>query len=217
LDEIGELDGAIQVKLLRVLQSREFCRIGDTAPRRFAGKVIAATHRDLEREMDAGRFREDLYYRLCADRIHMPTLREQVAAHPDDLRNLIQILARRIAGPAQAEWLADEVQRWVVAELGIDYPWPGNVRELEQCVRNVLVHCEYRSRRGTPRRSAEADELAALVHSRALSADDLLQRYVELVYAETGNLHEAARRLGMGWRTVRAKIGSRERRAASAD
>ena len=67
LDEIGELDAAIQVKLLRVLQSRTFQRIGETKPRRFEGKVIAATNRDLDEEIGAGRFRSDLYYRLCAD------------------------------------------------------------------------------------------------------------------------------------------------------
>jgi len=193
LDEVGELDGAIQVKLLRVLQSREFCRIGETEPLRFAGKLIAATHRDLEAEIAAGRFREDLYYRICADRICMPTLREQLAAHPEDLRNLIVVLARRIGGAAQAEWLADEVHRWIVGELGLDYPWPGNIRELEQCVRNVLVRGEYRAR---------------------LTADELLQRYVELVYADAGNLQEAARRLGMDWRTVRTRVAARGERKA---
>ena len=215
LDEIGELDGAIQVKLLRVLQSREFCRIGETVPRRFAGKVIAATHRDLEHEIAAGRFREDLYYRICADRICMSTLREQLADHPDDLGNLIGIVARRVGGPVQAEWLAEEVERWIVDELGIDYAWPGNIRELEQCVRNVLVHGEYRARRVEPRAPDAADELAAQFRSAALSADELLQRYVELVYANAGNLQEAARRLGMDWRTVRTKLGVRSDREAA--
>lgn len=69
LDEIGEVDAGIQVKLLRVLETRTFQRLGDTAERRFRGKVVAATNRDLAREMEAGRFREDFYYRLCADRI----------------------------------------------------------------------------------------------------------------------------------------------------
>ena len=67
LDEIGELEPALQVKLLRVLQERTFHRIGDTRERRFSGKLIAATNRDLAAEIQAGRFREDLYYRLCAD------------------------------------------------------------------------------------------------------------------------------------------------------
>ena len=69
LDEIGELEPAIQVKLLRVLQTRTFQRLGETRDRRFQGKIVAATNRDLAREMPAGRFREDLYYRLCSDLI----------------------------------------------------------------------------------------------------------------------------------------------------
>src|SRR5262249_2927350 len=145
--EIGELDSAIQVKLLRVLQSREVYRIGETQPRRFAGKVIAATHRDLEQAIDAGRFREDLYYRICADRIRMPTLREQLAANPEDLRKLVLIISRSVAGPELSQGLADEVHGWIDENLGANYPWPGNIRELEQCVKNILVRGEYDTRR----------------------------------------------------------------------
>jgi DNA-binding NtrC family response regulator len=113
LDEIGELDAAIQVKLLRVMQSRLFQRIGETTPRRFEGKVIAATNRDLAQEITAGRFREDLYYRICADLIATPTLREQLADAPEDLRNLLRIVAGRVAGAAEADRLANEVAQWV--------------------------------------------------------------------------------------------------------
>jgi transcriptional regulator with AAA-type ATPase domain len=217
LDEIGELDAAIQVKLLRVLQSREFQRIGETEPRRFAGKIIAATHRNLEHEIDAGRFREDLYYRICADLIHMPTLREQLAANPDDLRNLVLIVARRVAGADEGERLADEVQDWVVAHLGPDYPWPGNMRELEQCVRNILIRGEYRPRRGQPGEADGAAELAALLRRGTLSADDVVQRYAALQFAETDNLHETARRLGMNWRTVRKLVAPGEQNGESRD
>jgi len=139
LDEIGDLDAGIQVKLLRVLQSREFHRIGETDPRRFVGKVIAATNRDLDPELAARRFREDLYYRLCADTIQVPTLREQLAATSDDLRHLVLIIARRVAGPDEGARLADEVQHSVDTHLGRNYPWPGNMRELEQCVRSTLI------------------------------------------------------------------------------
>ena len=76
LDEIGELNQSIQVKLLRVLQSRKFSRVGETQQRQFFGKIVVAKNRDPVQEMTAGRFREDLYYRLCADMIHMPTLQE---------------------------------------------------------------------------------------------------------------------------------------------
>ena len=119
LDEIGELDAAIQVKLLRVLQTREFQRIGETTPRRFAGKVIAATNRDLAQEIAAGRFREDFYYRICADLIATPTLREQLADAPEDLRNLLRIVAGRVAGAAEADRLAT---RWSSGSARISGP-----------------------------------------------------------------------------------------------
>jgi DNA-binding NtrC family response regulator len=203
LDEIGELDAAIQVKLLRVLQTRTFQRIGETGERRFEGKIIAATNRDLAEEMDAGRFRDDLYYRLCADVIETPTLRAQLADAPDELRNLVLVLARRIVGADEAEALTEEVVAWVSGELGADYGWPGNVRELEQCVRNVLVHGRYHpARRSRP----AADDLPALLREGGLSADDLLRRYCTETYARTGSYEEAARRLGLDRRTVKAKV-----------
>ena len=78
LDEIGEVDAAIQVKLLRVLQTRTFQRLGDTADRPFSGKLIAATNCDLRQALAAGRFREDFYYRLCADLLVTPSLAERL-------------------------------------------------------------------------------------------------------------------------------------------
>src|SRR5690348_9691628 len=96
LDEIGELDPAIQVKLLRVLQTRTFQRLGDTKTRQFRGKIIAATNRDLAREMGDRRFRQDFYYRICSDLITTPSLRDQLAECPDDLRSMILFIARRI-------------------------------------------------------------------------------------------------------------------------
>jgi transcriptional regulator with AAA-type ATPase domain len=207
LDEIGELDEAIQVKLLRVLQTRAFQRIGETKPRRFDGKVIAATNRDLDAEIATGRFREDLYYRICADQVTTPTLREQLADAPGDLRTMILILARRIVGDEaeEAARLTAEVEGWVVDHLGADYPWPGNVRELEQCVRNVLIRGAYRPRR---RGGDAADELAVSMRRGTLTAEQLVERYCALIYAQTGSYQETARRLGLDRRTVRAKIKS---------
>ncbi len=97
LDEIGELDPLIQVKLLRVLQTREFQRLGDTKTRPFKGKIIAATNRDLGREMNDGRFRRDFYYRLCSDMVMTPSLRQQLEESPVDLRSMIFFIASRIA------------------------------------------------------------------------------------------------------------------------
>ncbi len=143
LDEVGELDAGIQVKLLRVLQTRCFQRLGESQDREFHGKIIAATNRDLAAEMRAGRFREDFYYRLCADRITTPSLQEQLHDAPEDLHNLLLFIARREITDEEAESLATEVEGWIKRSLPGNYPWPGNFRELEQCVRNVMIRQTY--------------------------------------------------------------------------
>jgi hypothetical protein len=208
LDEIGELGTELQVKFLRVLQARSFQRIGETEPRRFLGKVIAATHRDLDQGLLAGWFREDLYYRLCADRVQTPTLRERLTDNPLELRLLIALLSERIAGLDQGETVAKDALEWVERELGADYAWPGNVRELEQCVRNVMVRKRYRPARRDPQPTSVLDR--ALLES-GLGADALLDRYALLVYRESGNYVEAGRRLELDRRTVRERAERGER------
>jgi transcriptional regulator with AAA-type ATPase domain len=205
LDEIGELDVALQVKLLRVLQTRTFQRLGDTRDRRFAGKIVAATNRELADEIAAGRFRADLYYRLCSDIITTPSLAEQLDDAPDERRTLVRLIAARVAGEEEAEVLADETERWIDTHLGASYAWPGNVRELEQCVRNVMIRGEYRPPRLAP--GKPADDLADAIREGRLSADELLRRYCRLVYEKTGSYQETARRLGLDRRTVRDKVG----------
>jgi len=204
LDEIGELDPAIQVKLLRVLHSRQFQRLGDTKSRPFRGKIIAATNRDLPQEIAAGRFRRDFYYRICSDIIRTPTLQEQLCESAGDLRSMIHFIARRISAE-EADALADEVERWVVQHLGRDYGWPGNFRELEQCVRNVLVRNEYRPL-AIPEPDAPSQRLAARIDAGSISAEELLCRYCSLIYARNGNLKQTAKLLGLDRRTVRARI-----------
>jgi transcriptional regulator with AAA-type ATPase domain len=201
LDEIGELGTELQVKFLRVLQTREFQRIGETKPRMFLGKLVAATHRDLDQGLQSGWFREDLYYRLCADRIQTPTLRERIEADPRELWLMVSVLSERIAGVEHGPRLAQEVLDWANAELGPGYGWPGNVRELEQCVRNVLVRKRYRPARRAPSVSG-FDQ--ALLDSQ-LGADALLDRYVALVYRETQSYVETGRRLGLDRRTVKER------------
>ncbi len=202
LDEIGELDPLIQVKLLRVLQARTFQRLGDTQDRHFAGKIIAATNRDLSREMSIGRFRKDFYYRLCSDMIVTPSLEQQLRESPDDLRHMVAFIAQRIAGP-DSDDLADEVERWIRKHMGMAYSWPGNFRELEQCVRNVLLRQEYRP---LAEHANPADELAHAMETTSLTADALLRRYCAIVYARTGSYEETARRLQLDRRTVKAKL-----------
>ncbi|HEX2061054.1 MAG TPA: sigma 54-interacting transcriptional regulator [Thermoanaerobaculia bacterium] len=200
LDEIGEVDPAVQVKLLRVIQSRTLQRLGETTPRRFEGKIIAATNRDLAAEIRAGRFREDFFYRLCADTITTPALREQLA-EPGELRHLVRFISARVAGEEEADALAAEVVR---VAPGADYAWPGNFRELEQCVRSVMLRGTY-----TPASTAAFDarqSIANAVLSGDLTADDLLRKYCTLLYAKTRNYSHVAEKLGVDRRTVRAKV-----------
>jgi transcriptional regulator with AAA-type ATPase domain len=210
LDEIGELLPELQVKLLRVLQTREFLRIGDSERRVFLGKMLAATHRDLDAGLARGWFREDLYYRLCADRIQTPTLRERLEADPNELGILVGALSERIAGAEHGAALAGDVLGWVDRELGATYAWPGNVRELEQCVRNVLVRRRYRPARP----KAPSGELDRALLASRLGTEALLDRYAALVYRETESYVEAGRRLGLDRRTVKERAERGERALA---
>jgi hypothetical protein len=206
LDEIAEVEPAIQVKLLRVLQSRTFQRVGDTEERAFRGKIVAATNRDLAAEMRAGRFRPDLYFRLCADVIETPSLAALIANDPAELGRLLRFLAARVADETEAESLARDAEAWIRTHMAPAYGWPGNVRELEQCVRNVMVRGEYHPPRPAESRESPGVGLAEAMAAGTLSAEDVLRRYCQLVHASTGSYKATARRLGLDWRTVKDKV-----------
>jgi two-component system nitrogen regulation response regulator GlnG len=127
IDEIGELPAALQAKFLRVLERKEVTRLGGQTPIQVDVRVIAATHRDLRQEIEAGRFREDLYFRLAPVRIMLPPLRDRA----DDIPLLCQNLLVAVAGdrPTPLMIEADAIEHLA------QQPWPGNVREL----RNVLT------------------------------------------------------------------------------
>lgn len=205
LDELGELDITIQVKLLRVLETRRFSAVGDTAVREFSGKLIAATNRDLPAEIRAGRFREDVYYRLCADQIRTPSLREQMDDSPEVLHELLEYMVRRVVGEDSARTLA-EVEDWVRRKLPPGYSWPGNYRELEQCVRNIVIRRSYQPMAESDGEGLTAMTLARRIEDGRLSADELVSHYAATVYSKTGTYEETARRLGLDRRTVKAKV-----------
>jgi transcriptional regulator of acetoin/glycerol metabolism len=153
--------------------------------------------------MRKGQFREDLYYRLCSDQVTTPSLAEQLAASPGVLRELVFYMARRVAG-VEGDELAGEVLPWIAGNLGVDYAWPGNYRELEQCVKNVLIRRNYRPALGGAEDAVE--EFANQARAGRLTADELMGRYVTIVYSRTGSYEETARRLGLDRRTVKAKV-----------
>jgi DNA-binding NtrC family response regulator len=132
LDEIGEISGATQVKLLRVLQEREFERVGGNQPVRVDVRVVAATNRDLKAMVAAGTFREDLYYRLNVINLTLPALRER----PSDVPALAAHFLKRFAEENGKPILT--ISDAVLAQLA-SYPWPGNVRELENVIERAVV------------------------------------------------------------------------------
>ena len=132
LDEIGELAPALQVKLLRVLQEREFERVGGTHTIKVDIRLIAATNRDLNEAVRTGEFRQDLYYRLAVVRLTMPPLREHREDIPMLTRHFVQKYAKR------SKVKPKPVSREAMAAL-VNYEWPGNVRELENAIERALV------------------------------------------------------------------------------
>ncbi len=132
LDEIGELAPALQVKLLRVLQEREFERVGGTHTIKVDIRLVAATNRDLSEAVKNGDFRQDLYYRLAVVKVTMPPLRERKDDIPLLTRHFVQKYAKRCKVKAKP------VSREAMALL-VNYDWPGNVRELENAVERALV------------------------------------------------------------------------------
>jgi transcriptional regulator with AAA-type ATPase domain len=204
LDEIGEVEAGIQVKLLRVLQTRTFQPLGGTETRRFEGKIIAATNRDLPAEIRAGRFREDFYYRLCSDQIATPTLRSQLDDRPEDLATMVEHIAGRTLAADEVAAFTRQAVDWIGGHLGADYAWPGNFRELEQCVRNLILRGAYRP--AAPARGAGEEDLPTALAEGRLTAEEVLRRYTRSVFARTGTIKETARLLDVDRRTVRARL-----------
>ncbi len=132
LDEIGEMSMALQAKLLKVLESKTFRRLGGTVDITVDTRVVAATNRDLRREVESGRFREDLYFRLQVIPIEVPPLRARKGDIPLLLRHFIERFAREIGRPSAR--LHPEAER-----LLVDYAWPGNVRELRNVLERIVL------------------------------------------------------------------------------
>jgi two-component system response regulator AtoC len=132
LDEIGELSAGIQAKLLRALENRTFRRVGESRTRKLDAGIIAATHKDLALAVGAGRFREDLYYRLNVIRVEVPPLRQRRADIPVLTEHFISDLSQRYG--RRIEGVTEQAM-----ELLCAYPWPGNVRELRNVIERIVV------------------------------------------------------------------------------
>jgi sigma-54 specific flagellar transcriptional regulator A len=135
-DEVGELPHAIQVKLLRLLQQREYVPVGDTRAQRCDIRIVAATNRDLESEVQKGRFREDLYHRLNVVHVRVPSLRERMSDLPLLLEHFLGRF-RTACGRTDLLGLAPEAQKAIR-----EYAWPGNIREFENTIERAVWTAE---------------------------------------------------------------------------
>jgi DNA-binding NtrC family response regulator len=189
LDEVTEMSAAAQAKLLRVLQEREFQRLGGTRLLKANVRVIAATNRDLRDAVSRGAFREDLYYRLQVFDIQMPPLRERTRDIPLLVEAFLREISRAIGRPL-AELTED------ATDMLLKYAWPGNVREL----RNVLERAAILSEGGliTPRHLSLHAEPIAPSSAPTTDLREAERRAIEKALRETdGNKAKTARRLGL--------------------
>ena len=199
LDEIGEVSTAMQVRLLRVLQEREVRRVGETRTRAVDVRLVAATNRDLPREMRSGTFRADLYYRLRVVELAIPPLRER----PHDLAQLLDILLQPIAakvGAAISGYTS-------AARLALmSYSWPGNVRELEHALERACVMASDSA--------IDLDDLPDSIRSTTPppvaiggSIVERERRHVEAVLARHGgDRRRAAAELGISQSTLKRRL-----------
>ncbi|MBI2931809.1 MAG: sigma-54-dependent Fis family transcriptional regulator [Planctomycetes bacterium] len=200
LDEIGDLSPATQVKLLRILQDRQFERLGGTETQRVDVRVVAATHRDLETLKKEGKFREDLFYRISVVPITVAPLRER----REDVRELAEYFVR--------QFCKEHGKVVVLDPRAIDalkaHAWPGNVRELQNMIERLVVLSSGTITEADARAALPAGEPAAAVGSSlGASRMEAEKAAVQAALAETrGNRTQAAKRLGVSRRTLHNKL-----------
>jgi transcriptional regulator with GAF, ATPase, and Fis domain len=194
LDEIGELPLNLQVKLLRALQERVVFRVGDSKPEKVDIRIVAATNRVLEEEIKAGRFREDLYYRLNVVNIFLPPLRER----GDDVLIIAKALLSKYA-----EELHSPVQGFTPQALAAirKHTWPGNIRQLENRIKKALVLCDKSLLGVEDLELDQAGESTILPLEKA--KEEFQRKYVlEVLERNNGNRTQTARDLGVDPRTI---------------
>jgi two-component system response regulator HydG len=202
LDEIGDMSPAIQAKLLRVIQERDFLPVGSTRPRSVDIRFVAATNKDLELEVRAGRFREDLYYRLNVISIELPPLRERREDIEPLALHFISRFARRLK--KNISGIADDA-----CELLRNYHWPGNVRELENVMERATILA--RGREITvdtlPFRNQPLKEEPPRQKAAPVSLEDLERDHIRAVLSQTGfHKSRTAEILGISRKTLDRKI-----------
>lgn len=206
LDEIGEINSITQVKLLRVLQERKFERVGGEETLDVDVRVVAATNRKLEEEVKAGRFREDLFYRLNVVRIEMPSLRER----KDDIPLLMHSFLREfnIENKKNIKGFDNRSKSFM-----LKYQWPGNIRELKNCVESAVVMCngdEITAADLPASITSAANEKTISVPLGIPLEEAELMIIQENLAACNGNKTKCAQVLGIGRKTLHRKLGIEE-------
>jgi DNA-binding NtrC family response regulator len=193
LDEVAELAVELQPKLLRAIEAREVRRVGENRARKVNVRVVSATNRDLEREVNRGRFREDLYFRLAVMTVHVPSLRERL----DDIEILIRVFLQALAA-------VDEERLFTPAVLADmrRHDWPGNVRELRNYIERTVVLQNaapaFRRGAGAPGGAPPADIAAPFRIAKDAAVDAFEISYLSALLAAAGNnMSKAARMAGM--------------------
>lgn len=211
LDEIGEIDLFMQVKLLRVLENGEFQRVGGRETRKADVRVVAATNRDLRREVEAGRFREDLFYRLNVVALRVPALRDR----REDIPLLVEHFAKKYA--EKNGRVTPRIARGSVERLQT-YPWPGNVRQLEHVVERAVIlqrdgDLDLRTPEDAVPHAAAATEPndASPLPPAGVSLQDAVENYerkviVAALKEASGVQAQAARRLGISRSNLNYRI-----------
>src|SRR6266853_840669 len=204
LDEIGELSPEVQIALLRVLQEREFERVGNSQPISINVRVLAATNRDLEAAVAAGTFRQDLFYRLNVFPIRVPSLRER----KDDIPLLVEYLVERYAKRAAKK--ISHIKKKTL-DLPQAYDWPGNIRELQNVIERAVVLCEDETftvdetwlKRESPRSSGPTEPLVAHLSERE---KELIEAALAESQGQVAGPTGAAAKLGIPRQTLEWKI-----------
>lgn len=206
LDEIGEINQATQIKLLRVIQEKSFERVGGTQSINVDVRIVAATNRNLEEEVHAGHFREDLFYRLNVVRIPMPPLRER----KDDIPLLLHAFLREfnIENEKNITGFDNRAKSAI-----LKYSWPGNIRELKNCVESAVVMCtgDEIKIEDLPASVREKGEEKSITIPIGMTLDEAEMVIIqENLAACNGNKSKCAEILGIGRKTLHRKLGVEE-------
>ncbi len=199
LDEIGDVSPRIQLKLLRVLQEREFERVGDSTPIEVDVRIIAATNRNLRTKVSLGEFREDLYYRLKVVEIVLPPLRERREDIPLLVDHFLGVFGNRFK--KDIDGMSEEV-----LSTFMRYPWPGNVRELEHAMEHAFALCRDRTIMVEHLPSEIKEYFEMKTHSPKAKIIDEPQKILEVLNKLDWNKAKAARQLGISRQTIYRKI-----------